>query len=126
VENIPWSVCEEQPCAVGIWGRGLVPRDLWGSLSVGEAFHLKLQHRLVLELLMDSFTGSKTYTIDFLLANAHRQLKAFTNAIFPIISTKLRNPRSTGYTQQTCSQAEGLAMVFVTHWKTTARSERGV
>ena len=65
--NIPWSVCEEQPCAVGIRGRGLVPRDLRGSLSVDEAFHLKLQHRLVLELLMDSFTGSKTYTIEFLI-----------------------------------------------------------
>jgi hypothetical protein len=30
------------------------------------------------------------------------------------------------HTQQTYSQTEGLARVFVTRWKTTARSDRGV
>jgi hypothetical protein len=60
------------------------------------------------------------------MANAHRELQAFTNTILPIISTKLRNPRSSGYIQLTCCQTEGLARVFVAHWKTTARSDRGV
>jgi hypothetical protein len=43
-----------------------------------------------------------------------------------IISTKLRNPHSSEYTQQTCSQMESLARIFVTRWKTTALSDRGV
>jgi hypothetical protein len=49
VENIPWSVYEEQFCTVGIWGEGLIPRSLRDSPTVDETFRLKLQHRLVLE-----------------------------------------------------------------------------
>jgi hypothetical protein len=82
--------------------------------------------RLVLELLVDFSLDQRQTLWKKKLTNAHRQLQAFINAILPIISTKLRNPRSSGYTQQTCSQTEGLARVFVTRWKTTARSDRGV
>ena len=39
---------------------------------------------------------------------------------------KIRNSHSPGYTQQTCSQTEGLAKVFVTRRKTTALGYRGV
>ena len=49
---------------MGIWGRGLIPWNLRDSPTVDEALRLKLQHRLVLELLVDSFTGSKTETIE--------------------------------------------------------------
>ena len=49
---------------MGIWGRGLIPRDLRDSPAVDEAFRLKLQHRLVLDLFVGSFTGSKTDTIE--------------------------------------------------------------
>ena len=49
---------------MGIWGRGLIPRDLRDSPAVDEPFRLKLQHRLVIELLVDYFTGSKTDTMD--------------------------------------------------------------
>ena len=62
VENIPWSVYEEQFCTVGIWGEGLIPRSLRDSPTVDETFRLELHYRLVLELLADSFTGSKTDT----------------------------------------------------------------
>jgi hypothetical protein len=48
---------------VGIWGSRLITRDLRDFLTVDEAARLKLQHRLVLELLLDSFTGSETGTI---------------------------------------------------------------
>jgi hypothetical protein len=51
----------------GHWGRGLIPRDLRVSPAVDEALGLKLQHRLVLELLVDYFTGSNTETMDFFL-----------------------------------------------------------
>ena len=56
----------------GHWGRGLILRDLRDSPTVDETFRLKLQHRLVLELLVDFFTGSKTGTIEKLLTNTHR------------------------------------------------------
>jgi hypothetical protein len=49
---------------VGIWGRGLIPRDLRDSPAVDETFSLELQRRLVLELLVNSFTRSKTGTME--------------------------------------------------------------
>jgi hypothetical protein len=60
------------------------------------------------------------------LTDAHQQLQAFINEILPVISTKLWNPQSSGYAQQTCSQAEGLTRVFMTRWKAAALSDRGV
>jgi hypothetical protein len=72
VENIQLSACEEQSCAVGIWGRGLIPRDLRDSPAVDQAFRLKLQNRLVLELLVGSFTGSKTDTMKNIFGHTHR------------------------------------------------------
>jgi hypothetical protein len=45
-------------------GKGLIPRDLRDFPKVNETFRLKLQHRLVLELLVDSFTGLKTDTME--------------------------------------------------------------
>jgi hypothetical protein len=86
---------------MGIWGRGLIPTDLRDSPTVDEAIRLELQHRLIVELIVGSFTGTKTSTMESLLASAHWQV--FINTILPIISTKLRNPSSSGYTQQTCS-----------------------
>ena len=49
---------------MGYWGRGLTPRNLRDSPTVDEAPRLKLQHRLVLDLFVGSFTGSKTDTIE--------------------------------------------------------------
>jgi len=50
----------------------------------------------------------------------------FERVIMPGINTKLRNRRSLGCAQQTCSQMEGLAIVIVMRWKTTAPSDCGV
>ena len=49
---------------MGIWGRGLIPRDLRGPPAVDDTFGLELQHRLVLQLLVGSFSGSKTDTME--------------------------------------------------------------
>jgi hypothetical protein len=109
---------------VGIWGRGLISRDLKDSPTVDETFRLKLQHRLVLELLVKFFTWTKDRKYGKNnLANVHRKLQALNNKILPIISTKLRNPDSSGHTQQTCSQTEGLARDFVTSRVVTAASD---
>ena len=48
----------------GHLGEGLIPRDLRDSPAVDEAFCFKLQNRFVLELLVDSFTGSKAETME--------------------------------------------------------------
>ena len=45
---------------MSILGRGLIPRYLQDSQAADEASRLKLQRRLALELLVDSFNGSKT------------------------------------------------------------------
>jgi hypothetical protein len=46
----------------GNLGEGADAKELAGLPTVDETFRLKLQHRLVLELLVDSITGSKTDT----------------------------------------------------------------
>ena len=88
---------------MGIWGRGLIPRDLRDSPTVDETFCFELQYHLVLELLVDSFTASQTDTMEKVLSQRTPTETTFINAIFPVISTKLRNPHSSGYTQQTFS-----------------------
>jgi hypothetical protein len=103
---------------------GLIPRDLWDSPAVDKTLRLKLQHRSVLELLVDSFTGSKTDTIEKVFGQRTPTATSVHQRNLTDHQNKVAEPLLSGYTQQACSQTEGLARVFVVRWKTTARSGR--
>jgi hypothetical protein len=104
----------------------LITRDLRDSPTADESFRLKLQHRLVLELLMDFYIGSKTDTIK----EVHGQRTP--------TATRIHQCNLAGHqhevTELTLFGAHAADLLsdgepcegFVARWKTAARSSRGV